>query len=135
MLHGVDEISENFLLLHGNRAEMFADEISQLSFVHPRSCRHFVKLLVSPQSLNLKVGEVRFQGLAVGAGVIRVPYGSLTLRSGLLNFGFVIVANKLRSRLSIEKYENQCKVNKMVHLRIDPVIVLIFVAQFSVCAC
>ena len=117
---------------------MLGDEICKLSFVHAWTSAHFVKFFVSTQGLDLKWIKVGFTwGICVRSWVIRMS-GTLTLRTSALNFRFMKITNKLRSRLwnelNMKVKTSQKKIqNKNSHRNRG--IILTFFALFSGFSC
>lgn len=98
LLHRVDEIGENFLLIHRNLLEMLAHNLSELGLIEARPRAHFEELLVATKRLHLQRVELDFDGTLV-VGFTFIAARSRAFRSRRLDLELVSVTDELRAGL------------------------------------
>lgn len=92
---------------------MFADEVSQLSFVHSGSSWNFIELLVTSQRLDLQTVEVNIWGFVVRTWLVGDPSKCpLPLGSCTLYLGFMKIADKLWASLGREDTKELISLDK-----------------------
>lgn len=98
LLHRIDEIGENFLLIHRNLLEMLAHNLSELGLIEARSRAHFEELLIATKRLHLQRVEFDFDGTLV-VGFTFIAARSRAFRSRRLDLELVSVTDELRAGL------------------------------------
>lgn len=98
LLHRIDEIGENFLLIHRNLLEMLAHNLSELGLIEARPRAHFEELLVATKRLHLQRVELDFDGTLV-VGFTFIAARSRAFRSRRLDLELVSVTDELRAGL------------------------------------